>query len=101
MMMGVWLATSFIGNFLAGYLGSFWTGMDKGSFFLMIAAIAALAGLAILAFVRPLEADPQELERVSYRSCGAPRDDELYSSAVPRYLPLEALELDGRNAFAN
>jgi RNA-directed DNA polymerase len=25
MLMGLWLATSFIGNFLAGYLGSFWS----------------------------------------------------------------------------
>jgi proton-dependent oligopeptide transporter, POT family len=40
MMMGVWLATSFIGNFCAGYLGSFWSGMTKPSFFLMIAAVA-------------------------------------------------------------
>ena len=55
MMMGVWLATSFTGNFLAGYLGSFWSSMAKGSFFLMIAVIAALAGLVILAFVRPLK----------------------------------------------
>ena len=29
MMMGVWLATSFTGNFLAGWLGSFWSSMDK------------------------------------------------------------------------
>jgi POT family proton-dependent oligopeptide transporter len=55
MMMGVWLATSFTGNFLAGYLGSFWSSMEKSSFFLMIAVIAALAGLVILAFVRPLK----------------------------------------------
>jgi POT family proton-dependent oligopeptide transporter len=55
MMMGLWLATSFTGNFLAGYLGSFWSGMDKVSFFLMIATIAALAGCVILAFVRPLK----------------------------------------------
>jgi proton-dependent oligopeptide transporter, POT family len=55
MMMGVWLSTSFIGGFLAGYLGSFWSVMDKGRFFLMIAVIAALAGLVILAFVRPLK----------------------------------------------
>ena len=55
MMMGLWLATSFTGNFLAGYLGSFWSSMDKVSFFLMIAVIAALAGLVILAFVRPLK----------------------------------------------
>ena len=56
MMMGVWLATSFIGNFLAGYLGSFWSSMGKPAFFLMIAAIACAAGLAILAFNRPLRA---------------------------------------------
>ena len=55
MMMGLWLATSFIGNFLAGYLGSFWSSMAKDSFFVMIAVIAALAGLVILAFVRPLK----------------------------------------------
>jgi proton-dependent oligopeptide transporter, POT family len=49
MMMGVWLATSFIGGFLAGWLGSFWSRMEKPEFFLMIAAIATLAGAAILA----------------------------------------------------
>jgi proton-dependent oligopeptide transporter, POT family len=54
-MMGVWLATSFLGNFLAGYLGSLWSGMAKGSFFLIIAIISAVAGLAILAVGRPLK----------------------------------------------
>ena len=54
MLMGVWLATSFTGNLLAGWLGSFWSGMPKGNFFLMIAAIAAAAGLVIWAFDRPL-----------------------------------------------
>ena len=61
MMMGVWLATSFTGNFLAGYLGSFWSGMDKGSFFLMIAVIAALAGPRHPGVRAAVEADPQEL----------------------------------------
>jgi POT family proton-dependent oligopeptide transporter len=55
MMMGVWLATSFVGGFLAGYLGSLWSGMGKPQFFLMIAAIAALAGFGILVFNRPLK----------------------------------------------
>ena len=55
MMMGVWLGTSFTGNFIAGYLGSFWSTMDKDRFFLMIAIVAALAGCAILLFVRPLQ----------------------------------------------
>jgi POT family proton-dependent oligopeptide transporter len=54
MLMGLWLATSFAGNFLAGWLGSFWSEMDKLMFFLMIAGIAALAGAVILLFARPL-----------------------------------------------
>jgi len=54
MLMGFWLATSFVGNFIAGWLGSFWSGMDKLTFFLMIAAIAAIAGAVIWVFDRPL-----------------------------------------------
>jgi len=54
MMMGVWLATSFIGNFGAGYLGSFWSSMSKAHFFLMIAGVAMAGGAAIWVFDRPL-----------------------------------------------
>jgi proton-dependent oligopeptide transporter, POT family len=54
MMMGIWLATSFTGGFLAGYLGSLWSGMGKTDFFVMIAIIAALAGVAVLAVARPV-----------------------------------------------
>ena len=54
-MMGVWFLTSFVGNLIGGWLGSFWTLMDKSAFFLMIAGIAALAGLVVLAFNRPLK----------------------------------------------
>src|SRR5256714_3848978 len=56
MLMGVWLATSFIGNFLAGFLGRFWSTMDHVNFFLLIAAVAAFAGVVIFAFNRPLRA---------------------------------------------
>jgi proton-dependent oligopeptide transporter, POT family len=56
MMMGVWFLTSFFGNLIGGWLGSFWTVMDKSAFFLMIAGVAALAGLVILMFNRPLRA---------------------------------------------
>jgi POT family proton-dependent oligopeptide transporter len=55
MMMGVWLATSFIGGFLAGFIGSFWSRMEKPEFFLLVAAIAALAGAMIFACHRPLK----------------------------------------------
>jgi POT family proton-dependent oligopeptide transporter len=54
-MMGLWLGTSFIGNFVAGWLGSFWSSMDKISFFIMIAAVAASAGGVIGSFNRPLK----------------------------------------------
>jgi POT family proton-dependent oligopeptide transporter len=54
MMMGVWLATSFVGGFLAGWLGSFWTKMEKPQFFVMIALIAAAAGAAMLVARWPL-----------------------------------------------
>ena len=54
MLMGVWLATSFVGGFLAGTIGSFWSRMEKPQFFLMVAAIAALAGAIILACRRLL-----------------------------------------------
>jgi hypothetical protein len=53
--MGLWLGTSFIGNFVAGWLGSFWSSMDKMSFFIMIAAVAASAGGVIWSFNRPLK----------------------------------------------
>jgi POT family proton-dependent oligopeptide transporter len=56
MMMGLWLATSFTGNFIAGWLGGFWSQIDKISFFLMLAGIAAFAGVVIFAFNRPLKA---------------------------------------------
>jgi proton-dependent oligopeptide transporter, POT family len=54
MLMGVWLATSFIGNFLAGYLGTFWSSMAKSDFFLLMAIISAVAGLSIAVIARPL-----------------------------------------------
>src|SRR6185295_13503285 len=53
-VMGLSFATIFAGNFLAGWLGSFWTGMSKPAFFLMIALIAAAAGVLIVALKRPL-----------------------------------------------
>jgi POT family proton-dependent oligopeptide transporter len=47
LMMGVWLATSFTGGFLSGYIGSFWSRMAKPEFFLLVAGVAALAGVMI------------------------------------------------------
>jgi POT family proton-dependent oligopeptide transporter len=54
MLMGVWLSTNFIAGFLAGYLGTFWSSMAKTDFFLMLAIISAVAGIAIALLIRPL-----------------------------------------------
>jgi proton-dependent oligopeptide transporter, POT family len=47
LMMGLWLATSFTGGFLSGYIGSFWSRMAKPEFFLLVAGVAAVAGVMI------------------------------------------------------
>ncbi|HEX4303417.1 MAG TPA: peptide MFS transporter [Rhizomicrobium sp.] len=54
LMMAVFLATSFPGNLLAGYIGSYWDGMNKVTFFLMIAAIIGAAVPVILLFNIPI-----------------------------------------------
>ncbi len=56
MMMGMWLMSSFFGNYLSGELGSFYEHMDKMYFFGLMAVMAGIAGLAIFAFNRPLKA---------------------------------------------
>ena len=55
MMMGVWLMTSFVGNNLQGYIGSYFTRMDKMAFFLLCAAIGAFAGVVFWLFNFPLK----------------------------------------------
>ena len=49
LMMGLWFAATFPGDVLGGWLGGFWSTMEKASFFLMIGTIAGLAGAAVLA----------------------------------------------------
>lgn len=54
MMMGVWLLSSFFGNYLTGYLGSFYERMPKTQFFWMLTAIGVGAGLLMLLLNGPL-----------------------------------------------
>lgn len=48
------IASCGIGGFLAGYLGTFWSGMAKTVFFLMLAIISAAAGVLITLLIRAL-----------------------------------------------
>ena len=54
LLMGVWFLASFFGNWLSGYLGTFWEAMPKDRFFLLMAEMAVLAGLVFLLLRRPL-----------------------------------------------
>ncbi|MBK9518314.1 MAG: peptide MFS transporter [Anaeromyxobacter sp.] len=54
MMMGFWYLSSFFGNYLSGWLGTFWETMTKGSFFLMLAAISLVTGVLMVALYAPL-----------------------------------------------
>jgi POT family proton-dependent oligopeptide transporter len=48
MMMGMWLASSFLGNYLAGLLGTFYTKMSQNSFFMMFAILGCGIGVFFL-----------------------------------------------------
>jgi POT family proton-dependent oligopeptide transporter len=53
-MMGFWFIATFLGYTGAGYVGSYWDRMPKPEFFLMVAAIPAVASVIIWIFDRPL-----------------------------------------------
>jgi len=53
--MGVWFLSSFFGNYLSGYLGTFWEKMSKENFFLLMFAMSFAAGLAFFALLKPLK----------------------------------------------
>jgi len=55
MMMGVWFLSSFFGNYLSGYFGTFWEKMSKQDFFLLMFGLSFAAGLAFFALLRPLK----------------------------------------------
>lgn len=54
MMMGIWFLSSFFGNYLSGWIGTFYGRLPREGFFLLLATLGFAAGLAILAFNRPL-----------------------------------------------
>jgi len=54
-LMGLWFITSFTGNMLQGYIGTFFSVMTKQDFFLLCAAIAAAAGVVTWLFNFPLK----------------------------------------------
>jgi proton-dependent oligopeptide transporter, POT family len=52
--IALWFSTSFIGNLLAGGLGSWWNRMSHMTFFLLMAAVTALSATMLLLVDRPV-----------------------------------------------
>jgi POT family proton-dependent oligopeptide transporter len=55
MMMGIWLMSAFFGNYLGGYIGTFYEKMPKDMFFLILAGMGVLVGIFFLAMEKRLK----------------------------------------------
>ncbi len=54
MMMGVWFLANFIGNYMTGFLGTFWEKMPHQQFFGLMTAIGVAAGVVLFLISRPM-----------------------------------------------
>ncbi len=54
MLMGMWFLPNFAGNYLAGYLGTFYEKMSREAFFSVLMVLGLAAGAAILVLSVPL-----------------------------------------------
>ena len=55
MLMAIWFLSSFFGNYLTGYLGTYYEKMSRDSFFMMLMILGLLTGAAIFALNKPLK----------------------------------------------
>jgi POT family proton-dependent oligopeptide transporter len=55
MLMGLWFLSIFFGNYLAGYIGTYYEKMPKEAFFLLLTGMGVAAASAIFAVRRPLK----------------------------------------------
>jgi len=55
MLMGVWFLANFAGNYLSGYIGTFYEKIPRASFFILLAAMGVGAGVLMFVISRPLD----------------------------------------------
>jgi POT family proton-dependent oligopeptide transporter len=55
MMMGVWFMSNFFGNYLSGYLGTFWEVWPREQFFMVLTGRGLGAGVLMFVIARPLQ----------------------------------------------
>jgi POT family proton-dependent oligopeptide transporter len=51
----MWFLANFLGNYLTGYLGTYYDKMSRDSFFLLLAVLGVASGVAIFLFSKPLK----------------------------------------------
>jgi POT family proton-dependent oligopeptide transporter len=61
--VGIWFLSSFFGNYLSGFLGTFWERMPREAFFLMLVGLGFGGGFVIWLLGRPLERIVTEHDR--------------------------------------
>ena len=55
MLMGVWFLANFFGNYLSGYLGTFWERMPHEQYFILMTGLGIGTGVVMLLVGRPLD----------------------------------------------
>jgi POT family proton-dependent oligopeptide transporter len=55
MLMGMWFLSSFFGNYLSGYLGTFWEKIPRQQFFVILTLLGLGSGILMLVLGRPLD----------------------------------------------
>jgi POT family proton-dependent oligopeptide transporter len=54
--IATWFFAGFLGNLLAGWIGAFWSRMDRGLFFVVTGAVAAVAAVLLFLLAGPARA---------------------------------------------
>lgn len=54
-MMGFWFLSSFFGNYMTGYIGTFYSTMEKDAFFTMLCVMGLVTGLIFFILKNPLQ----------------------------------------------
>jgi POT family proton-dependent oligopeptide transporter len=55
MMMGVWFLSSFFGNYMTGFIGTFYDRMSKDTYFMMLCLMGIITGFVFFLLRKPLE----------------------------------------------
>jgi POT family proton-dependent oligopeptide transporter len=62
MMMGMWFLSSFFGNYMAGFIGSYYEKMGQQDFFMLLVGLSVVAAVLFFVAIKPLSSIMKEAE---------------------------------------